>query len=221
MATDWEATFKNWAQPPSVTERDKCANAESVLSKALRNDPQLANLDFTVFTQGSYHCNTNVRMDSDVDINVRLNSVYVNEYPDEIPGFESIVGFSATNITYTWFKNELEYALKNKFGSDKVNRGKKSLYVHENTYRIDADIVPTFRHRRYIATKDAAGNYLYYEGVTFFPDDGGQIINWPDQTYANGAQKNNSTRRGYKASIRILKRLRNKMQAEASTQLRT
>ena len=37
-------------------------------------------------------------------------------------------------------------------------------------------------------------------------------MNWPEQAYENGVSKNNVTRRSYKCAVRILKRLRNKMQ---------
>jgi hypothetical protein len=41
-----------------------------------------------------------------------------------------------------------------------------------------------------------------------------RIFNHPDQTYTNGVAKNDRTGRAYKRAIRILKRLRNKLQEE-------
>ena len=37
-------------------------------------------------------------------------------------------------------------------------------------------------------------------------------INWPEQTYSNGVERNTATGRKYKRVIRILKRLRDRMQ---------
>ena len=44
------------------------------------------------------------------------------------------------------------------------------------------------------------------------PDSGSRIINWPEQTYNNGVERNTATGRKYKRVIRILKRLRDRMQ---------
>ena len=48
-------------------------------------------------------------------------------------------------------------------------------------------------------------------GTELHPDNGGKVINWPEQHYENGVTKNNETNRRFKALVRILKRLRNKM----------
>ena len=58
------------------------------------------------------------------------------------------------------------------------------------------------------------GSPKYLSGIEFRPDNGGGVINWPNQTHSNGVDKNNNTSRRYKRVIRILKRLRNKMQDE-------
>ena len=50
------------------------------------------------------------------------------------------------------------------------------------------------------------------EGTAFVPDQGTQIVNWPDQNYDNGVAKNTATARRFKAIVRILKRLRNDME---------
>jgi hypothetical protein len=84
--------------------------------------------------------------------------------------------------------------------------------VHANTYRIDADVVPTFEHRRYNGEQNLDGSFHFLSGVGFKTDSGKLILNWPDQTYENGVARNDVTGRSYKRVIRILKRLRNKMQ---------
>jgi len=95
-----------------------------------------------------------------------------------------------------------------------VKRGSKAFDIHENTYRIDADVVPTFEHRRYSGSKDAFGRFTYWTGVGFYPDGGSLIINWPQQTLDNGNVRHTNTLRRYKKIIRIIKRLRNEMQNE-------
>jgi hypothetical protein len=104
----------------------------------------------------------------------------------------------------------VERALVSYFGKTHVTRGQKAFDIHENTYRIDADAVAAFRHRRY-TSRDIYGRWSYLEGTQFFPDNGGEVVNWPDQQYANGVSKNDATGKRYKAMARILKNLRNEM----------
>ena len=111
----------------------------------------------------------------------------------------------------------VEKALKAYFGDSSVTRGSKAFDVHANTYRIDADVVPVFEHRRYAEQKNSDGRHDCLSGVAFKPDGGGLIINWPEETYNNGVSRNDETSRSYKRVIRILKRLRNKMQDEKIT----
>lgn len=101
-------------------------------------------------------------------------------------------------------------ALVHAFGREGVTRGNKAFDVHENTYRLDADVVAAFEHRRYTG-HSPAGAPEHISGIGFCPDSGGRVINWPQQTYENGVAKNSRTGRRYKAVVRALKRLRNEM----------
>jgi hypothetical protein len=86
----------------------------------------------------------------------------------------------------------------------------------KDTYRVDADVVAAFEHRRYTGLY---GNIpLYDKGIEFVTDAGNRVVNWPEQSHSNGVNKNDLTSRKYKASVRILKRLRNKMQEEGIIQ---
>ncbi|WP_215885649.1 hypothetical protein, partial [Igneacidithiobacillus copahuensis] len=86
--------------------------------------------------------------------------------------------------------------------------------IHANTYRVDADVVPTFEHRRYTGQKTSDASDVFLSGVAFNPDSGGLIKNWPQQNYDNGVAKNSEAGRRYKRVIRILKRLRDRMQED-------
>ena len=208
----WEDTFQTWASGPSQTEQEKSENTERVICDALNSDDRLSKLDILVFTQGSYKARTNVKLDSDVDICVLLKDQIFVDYPPNFTDQDS--GLSNGTLTYQEFKNLVEGALVKRFGRQRVVRGSKAFDVHENTYRVAADIIPTFEHRRYTGEYNSDRSPEYLSGIEFRPDKGGRIINWPDQTYSNGIDKNNSTSRRYKRVIRILKRLRNKMQEE-------
>src|ERR1700694_2293105 len=121
--------------------------------------------------------------------------------------------FSLSPATYKYsqYKNDVETALKSYFGRDAVTRGNKAFDIHENTYRVDADVVACFEYRWY--RKDQT----FREGTAFLQDKGGRITNWPDQNYENGVAKNQETGGRFKDVVRILKRLRNKMADERIT----
>jgi len=207
-----EESMVSWSKGPGETEANKCANAETAVRKAIKADDRLADLDVSVFAQGSYRARTNVRQNSDVDICVRYNSSFFPVYPQGMT--DADFGNKDGALPFGDFKNMVQKALEEYFGKTGVTRGNKAFDVHENTYRIDADVVPTFEHRRYTGRRNADGSHHYLAGVGFKPDDGGLIFNWPEQTYENGVERNTATGRRYKRVIRILKRLRDKMNDE-------
>lgn len=207
-----EETFTSWSQGPGKTEAEKCENAETAVRKAIAADKELEGLNVSVFAQGSYRARTNIRQDSDVDICVRYNSAFFPEYPDGKTGKD--FGHGDSSLTFADFKNKVERSLKTYFGGMSVTRGSKAFDLHSNSYRIDADVVPTFSHRRYTGKLNSDESDHFHEGVAFLPDQGSLIKNWPQQTYDNGVSRNDATGRRFKRVIRILKRLRNKMQED-------
>lgn len=211
MAHPLEADFREWSKPPTPTEEQRCTNAESVVRNAIRSHPAFATRTIEVFAQGSYRNGTNVRANSDVDVCVRCMDVCFNDLPQ---GYTSS-DFGLVDATYTYaaYKNDVEHALKSYLGAAAVSRGKKAFDLHANTYRVDADVVPTFEHRRYTVTN---GVKRYISGTELHPDGGGRIINWPHQNYENGTAKNDATETRFKKLVRVLKRLRDEMVAEGS-----
>lgn len=207
-----EETFESWSTGPSTTETGRCENAEVAVRKALRAHDGLGGLNISVFSQGSYRARTNVRRDSDVDICVRHNEVFFDDYPSDKRRED--FGNVASQLSYAEFKDMVGEALADYFGNAGVTRGNKAFDVHANTYRIDADVVPTFEHRRYTDGLNADGTAHYCSGVAFLPDKGLMVKNWPEQNYANGIEKNDACKRHYKRVVRILKRLRYVMRDE-------
>jgi hypothetical protein len=203
---NWEEVFTSWSAGPSTSENQKCENAERAVRKAIAASEALSGRDVQVFVQGSYRNNTNSRFESDVDVCVRLMDGFFYEFTDNITREEA--NFPDGTYPYSQFKNDVEAALRSHLGKNAVTRGNKAFDVHENTYRIDADVVPAFEHRRYV--RGAHGIY-YLSGTEIRPDSGGLIQNWPHQNYENGVAKNDRTGRRFKRVVRILKRLRNEM----------
>jgi hypothetical protein len=209
----WEDTFRSWGGPPGQTEKDKMENTETAIKKAIENDAELSAMDISVFTQGSYKAQTSVRQDSDVDVCVRLNSTFFAHYPEGKTRED--YGNSKGSISFAEFKNLVETALKNHFGSDTVTRGNKAFDIHSNSYRVDADVVPALAYRYYYGSGE--NDYRKPVGIGFLTDKGVRINNWPKQAYKNGVSKQSNTGERYKKMVRIVKKLRNKMQEENIT----
>ena len=206
--SNWEEVLMTWSSGPSRTEQTKCENAEGLIKKAIAASTKLSTKNIRVFVQGSYRHRTNVRQESDVDVCVCLRDTVSTKLTDGIT-LEELGFITPASYQVAEFKNDVEKALRACVGSGGITRGKKAFDVHANTYRVDADVVPTLEHRWYY--RDANGKPLYVWGTAIDPDGGGRIINWPEHAYGNGVKKNDDTNRHYKRVVRILKRLRNEM----------
>ena len=199
MSAAWEERFSSWAQSPSQSEAEKIEHAINAVDKALAAWPKVATVT-KAFVQGSYRNRVNVRQNSDVDIAVVYTpNIFFPKYP---PGL-SRQDFNHTDASYTYaeFKNDIGDALNEYFGRGNVTRGDKAFDIRANTYRVDADVVPVLEHRWYRADRS------YISGTQFHPDSGGVVVNWPEQHYSNGNTKNNNTRRAYRGTVRIIKKL--------------
>lgn len=237
-----ESMLDAYSQPLSATEDGQCKNAIRMVADALKKlgftDDNAAitplysdtlayslemrrSSDFRkikLFVQGSYANNTNVRTASDVDVAVIQEEVFRTEYrssTSSYPQSDADYNFSSVNFPPKKFKDEVQECLVDKFGSD-VERKNKSIKVHGNTYRKDADTVPCRRYRDYRKDfrKDESD---FVGGVVIYPDDGGTIINYPEQHIANGRQKNNNTNHYYKKMVRIMKKMRYLMEDSYNT----
>ena len=213
--TDWEATFTQWASPPSKSEQTRCENAINAIGNAVGGSTALKHRQIKVFVQGSYRNRVNVRQDSDVDVGVMCHDYFLNEYPSGMTGAD--FGNAPGDYSFAQFKNELEAALVAHFGRAAVHRGNKAFDVRENSYHVEADVVPLFEFRHYTEKG------LWLPGVALIPDRGDRIENYPERLleswpnvplhYENGVAKNGRTHRAFKGVVRILKKLRNEMEA--------
>lgn len=204
MPRDWEAQFREWAKPPGKTEQDRCDNAVSAIRNAIRASDKLRTRSVSIFAQGSYRNNTNVRKDSDVDVGILCTDTFFYDLPEgRTPESFDIIPAS---YHYERFKNEVEEALVSYFGRSAVRRGNKAFDIHETTYHVEADVAAFFTHRRF--SQDGH----YHEGVALLTDrEKRRIENWPEQHYQNGCVKNEATGRRFKGIVRVLKSLANEM----------
>ena len=202
-----EEQLSNWTNPPSDTEEDRVKNAISMVKNAINSDPKLSTMNLEVFCQGSYANNTNVRLNSDIDINVLCKDIYYFDLPPHTTKdmFPDLMKDSSAKYCFRNLKDDVAFALKNKFGS--VQRKNKCLHIVENSYHSEIDVVPTCLNRQYYQDK------TYSEGVALFSDsDFTKIINYPKQHISNGINKNLSTSKRYKKLVRIFKKTRYEMQ---------
>lgn len=207
MAKFTEETFTNWTKPPSETEQTKLENSEKLVREAIASDPKLRTKSTETFGQGSYANDTNVKLNSDIDINVRYTGGFMFDLPNDVE--EKDVGldkYAASEYSYSEFKNDVETALVNKFGREYVVRKDKCITVLPNSTRIITDVVPTWNYRRYDykSTK-------FILGARFMSDNYKWVVSYPKQHIENAVAKNSQTARKFKRLTRLHRKLRYKM----------
>lgn len=200
-----EEQLARWAKAPSETEEGKCQNAVSRITTAIKKE--FGN-DVSIMLQGSYKNRTNVKLDSDVDIIVSHQGHFfpdLGKLSDSDKGiFNSI--YKDSDYRFSDFKNDILSILQKEFEDGEVERKNKCIKIKGNSYRVNADVVPCFPHRRYRAI-----NEVEAEGFGFVGDDGITIYSFPEQHYENGVNKNKETEMMYKSIVRIFKNIRNEI----------
>jgi hypothetical protein len=208
---DWHEKFKQWSKPPTDTEEAKASTAAEMINKAVRDAKILENRNFKVYPTGSYRNNTNIKLGSDVDIALVLTDAFFYQ----LPAGRSPAEFGLTgqaDYGFTEFRNDVGRALKKQFGDD-VKPGTKTFDIAATSSRLPADATPFLLHRTYTGKRKLDGTWEYHEGVELRPTDDPtkRIINWHDQHYASGVERNRITGRRFKRIARIIKQLREDM----------
>jgi len=200
-----EEQLKRWAAAPSETEETKCQNAVRQITTAIK---ERFGSNVTVFLQGSYKNRTNVRQDSDVDVVVRYDDLFFPDISGLSESDQAIYNSTRVNTNYTFnqFKDDVQLVLENTFGKQMIQRNDKCIEVKENTYRVNADVVPCYKYKKF-----STPYYVSTEGIQLFTDKGIKVISFPDQHFNNGQDKNVKTSQMYKAIVRILKNVRNEL----------
>lgn len=224
-----ESQLKEFAKPISDTEENQCKNAIRMVADALKelglkdlgtinkmySDAPSYQLrmsggdgyEIKIFLQGSYANNTNVRSNSDVDIAVVQEDRFRSKYRQGV--IRDDYGFTLASPRFRSFKDDVELVLREKFGKD-VQRKNKSIKINGNSYRKDSDAVPALRYRDY-SSDYSFDESNYIGGILITPDEGGEIINYPEQHIENGVEKNKRTNYYFKKMVRIAKEMRYQM----------
>lgn len=198
-----EEKLTSWTKRSSDSEKEKQERAERMVRAAVREHPGFEDCSLKVFAKGSYANNTNVRSDSDVDVAVKCTNVqYWGEHTQGAHPPSS--GYSGP-WTPSKLRSELVAALRAKFPGQVDTSGSTAIHIDATSTRVDIDVVPCFDYRYYFSATS------WRDGAKVFKKDGSSIVNYSDQQLTHGNAKNTRTRRYYKRTVRILKRLENAM----------
>lgn len=211
----WNERFNSWKKPPSDHEEEKITRTARMVSDCLTASPAFNSVPLNLIPKGSYKNNTNIRLNSDMDIAVVRDAVIwasASQGSQEYPYLDLV---RTSEVSYEdglkSFKKTIYKALQSKFGSLSVDWGDKALHIGANQgTRVDADIVPaiTYWHvlPRSLWTTPSKPSYI--EGIVIISDEGKVIKNFPEQNYRNGVEKNKRTGGRYKDVVRILKKIK-------------
>lgn len=210
-----EELLKRWIQRSSDSEEERMERAERMITKAIEAHAPFDGhrSSFVIYTKGSYANDTNVRLDSDVDVVVENHAVYYSDYeqvenPQPDPSFTPYTG----PWTPAAWREEVTKAVSNYFGSGEVDAaGEVAITVKERPgSRPSADVVPAFDYVRY----DDAYRKIKHPGSKVLKKTSGTIINYPKQQLANGKVKERNTSGRYKQFVRALKNAENTLVKE-------
>ena len=204
-----EAQLDSWDSLGAVKQsRDTYASLKSVLedSKA-----PYSSRSFETFLQGSYGNDTNVFADSDVDIVMKLTSVFYYDLSRMTDPEKATYDKAYANGEYdlSTFKSETVAWLKKNYG-EKVTPGKKAVFIPSSGNRRDCDVLVCAQFRRYhkfLSTSDQK----YDDGICFFLPGNVRIENFPKQHSVNCTEKMDQTNQWFKPTVRVFKNMRNRM----------
>ena len=165
-----------------------------------------------VYLQGSYGNNTNVRVDSDVDLVLCTSDTWHYDLDhlsaDQRQKFQQDI----TDVTSVGppFKQEVTGWLNSQYGAEIVDPQHKAIKLKGNDYRKPADILVCTEHRQYFSYN---GNFDagHHKGVRFFAPDGTSIVNFPKLHAEACTEKHQATNSQFKPTVRIFKNMRNRM----------
>jgi hypothetical protein len=218
--SSWNDRLTHWERPASESEEVQIERAASMVRFALTENTWLRNEGVAVSAQGSYFNNTNVRLESDMDLRAAHPLIRI-EYAQNVV-VEAALAAHGIPQSGRYFsdvvidvRREIRLCLGQKFGAANVDaEGNKAIRLKKLPgSRADVDIVPTFNYV-WMWWDDLAGGYGRANGVTILGKDGTWVNNFPDQHYANGVSKRERTRQRFKRFVRIFKRLRDELVRE-------
>lgn len=220
----WEPVLARWERAASTTEDEHIKRAARMVREAIADNAWLTSENVTVEPQGSYHNNTNVRLEADMDLRVVLPLVQVEPDPqlkaanDHARSSYSLTGRSGADVANE-LRRHVGLALATKFGKRNVDPGKKAFRVSAVPgSRADIDIVPALTLDYITLCRPAnflASPYIGpVRGIAIHGADGSETWNFPLHHHRFGKAKHERTDYGFKKVVRQLKSLRDDLVEE-------
>jgi len=170
-----------------------------------------SDMDFEVYLQGSYCNDTNIYAESDVDVVIQLNSTFHSNKKllpqEQYEAHERDYGPATYRVEE--FRQDVIDVLSHHFGRAFVEDGKKSVKLHANASRREADVVVCSQYR----------NYSYYfdrdlhdeiKGMVI-SNKGESVVNYPRLHAQALTRKHQGTNCFFKPLVRILKNIKTNM----------
>jgi hypothetical protein len=194
-----EKQLEVWSHIGSINQSSLTYNnVKDYLIAAL---PSFVIQNYTIFLQGSYANDTNIYAESDVDVVVQRNDHFYHERNAYVARYAPI----PSSIDH---KNEILNILTKKFGGF-VSVGDKAISISPYSGYRKVDVIPAYQYRNYYRFNNFSEGYD--EGISFFKNDGSQIVNYPRQHSQNLTRKHQATNGWFKPIIRIFKNLNAKL----------
>jgi hypothetical protein len=209
------AILSKWMKPSSESEQTRQDRAETMVRTAITANAKLKSANLLIYTKGSYPNNTNVRLDSDVDVVVELQECAYYGYRSGVTPSTTAPAPYVGSWTPSDWRSEVKAALVTAFGSDSIDSSSKiAIEVNEvSGSRPSADVVPSFAYHLYNDTDRRTKEV----GSCVFPSDGAdKIVNWPNQQLINGRKLNTDSGGRYKDYVRILKNTENYLSSQGT-----
>jgi hypothetical protein len=215
--SSWNDRLEHWERPASESEEDQIQRAARMVREALTASTILTAEGISIAPQGSYYNNTNVRLESDIDLRVAHPALRL-EYANDVlvDTARAALGISGEGRSYGQIKDlvrsETIRSLSMVFGAGSVDTsGSKAIRLKKRPgTRADVDIIPVFRYY-WVTWRADEVRYHVEEGITFLTGSDVWIYNFPEQHYANGVAKRGRTAHHFKKVVRSLKRLRDEL----------
>jgi len=204
-----ETQLDTWAKQGSITGSSTTYNRIKGALEA--GTTPYAGKTYSVFLQGSYGNDTNIYSESDVDIVIKLESVFQQDLSLLTENAKAAFNDAYSDATYKYgdFKRDVLSVLKEAYG-DEVTAGNKAITVPAGSGRRKADVIAALEYRRYLKF-NGTWDQNYVEGIVFYTSSWQQIINYPKPHSTNVTTKHQATNSWLKPMVRVMKNMRSKL----------
>lgn len=211
--------LQTWASAPGHT---KAQYTYQQIQKALAasNVSQVKGCE--IYLQGSYANSTNIRIDSDIDVVVQLNTTFAYGLERLTEPQKTIFHKVYPNTaTYRWsdLRRDVINTLVSFFGAHKIDTsGNKSIKLIGDVNLSNVDIIPCLQYRNYNSF-DINNQNDFVEGMRFWTiKENTEVINYPKVHKRHGEDKNaqHRTDEMYKDTVRVVKHIRRRLVDEQS-----